>query len=244
MLKEIHITKKIPRLLLAHAEPYLEAIPGVEILWPDRSFSAVYDLSLSGFYVDARRQLGAVKMDQLTELRLKLPTLAESIPFKVRLVKMQGAAAGFVFENMGLENRLTLEQSLKDQIVTHSLKEIPVAQLPVALRGSLWLHGAFDTNLLLWFSSDSRQIEKAIVESDNLIWKYEAGSVSLLKTLPTILESQEYLNAAEIVQASGRKVSMGASWMERLMRVLELVNERRGGDLSGLLILMRHQRAH
>jgi hypothetical protein len=245
LLKEIKLNKKVPRLLLAHAEEYFEAIPGVEVLWPDRSYSSVFDLSLSGFAVDARAQLGNLKLDQAMELRLKLPGLAETIPFRVRLVRLKTRYAGFVFENLGLENRLTLEQPLKDQIVADSLKEIPSAQLPQGLVGNVWLHGAFDTNVILTFDSGRLEIENALVESDNLIWKYDFGSVTLHKTLPTTDETQTYLNPEELNgSAAGRKVSMGASWMGRLIRVLEVVNERRGGDLSGLLILLRIQREH
>jgi hypothetical protein len=245
LLKEIKLNKKVPRLLLAHAEEYFEAIPGVEVLWPDRTYSPVFDLSLSGFAVDASTQLGSLKPEQTMELRLKLPTLAETIPFRVRLVRLKTRYAGFVFENLGLENRLTLEQTLKDQIVADSVKEIPTSQLPQGLSGNIWLHGAFDTNIILTFDPGRLEIENALVESDNLIWKYDFGAVTLHKTLPTTDEAQTYFSPEELgTAAGGRKVSMGASWMGRLIRVLETVNERRGGDLAGLLVLLRTQRAH
>ncbi len=245
MLKEIKLTKKVPRLLLAHQEEYFEAIPGVEALWPNRSYSQVFDLSLSGLAVDATAMIGSLKLDQVFELRLKLPGLSETIPFQVRVVRLKARYAGLVFENMGIENRLTLEQSLKDKIVADSLKEIPASQLPSHLSASLWLHGAFDTNVILSFTDGRLEIERALVESDNLIWKYDLGTVTLHKTLPTSEEGSLYLKPEDLTtSSSARKVSMGASWMGRLIRVLENVNERRGGDLAGLLVLLRSQRAH
>jgi hypothetical protein len=164
VLKEIKAIKKIPRLLLAHDETYFEAIPGVEALWPDRSFSPIYDLSLSGLAVDASAQIGSLKINQIIDLRLKIPGLEETLPFKVRLVKMKAPRyAGFVFENLSFDNRLALEQATKDLIVTESLKSIPVAQLPAALQCDLWLHGAFDTNVMLWFETDRLAVKKALV---------------------------------------------------------------------------------
>ncbi|MGZ5279797.1 MAG: PilZ domain-containing protein [Pseudobdellovibrionaceae bacterium] len=245
MLKEFKATKKIPRLLLAHADTYFEAIPGVEVLWPDRSFSAVYDLSLSGLAVDAGAQVGSLKLDQVMELRLKVPGLAATLPFKVRMVRLKAPRyAGFVFENVGIENRLVLEQITKDKIVIDSLKDIPPQELPQDLQGQQWIHGAFDTNLILWFQPERLEVSKALVEYDNLIWMYDAGSVFLQKSLPNADENQNYLKSQELFVKTAVKVSMGASWMERLIRVIEAVNEKRAGELSGLLILLRSQRAH
>ncbi len=245
MFKEIKAIKKIPRLLLAHDETYSEAIPGVEALWPDRSYSAVYDLSLSGLSVDAHEQIGSLKPDQAMELRLKLPGLPETLPFRVRLVRMKAPRyAGFVLENVGFENRLALEQVTKDKIVSESMRDVPVAQLPQALQGNSWLHGAFDTNFILWFQPERLQVSKALIEYDNLIWMYDAGQIYLQKSLPNSEENQSYLKSQELFVKTSTKVSMGASWMGRLIRVVESVNEKRNGELAGLLMLLRSQRAH
>ncbi len=243
MLKEFRTTKKVPRLLLAHAEEYLEAIPEVQVLWPDRTYSAVYDLSLSGLSVDAHAQLGGLRLDQSLELRLKIPGQEETTPFKVRVVRLKANVAGFVFENTGFDNRLVLDQITKDQIVSDSMKEIPLSQLPEQLRGSLWLHGAFDTNVIVNFRAGRLEVEHAVVESDNTVWIYDNGAISVQKSAGTADESAAYFQASELLNPGPRKVSMGASWMDRVIRVLDQVNERRGGDLAGLLILLRSQRA-
>lgn len=245
MFKEIKSIKKIPRLLLAHQETYFEAIPGVEALWPDRTYSPVYDLGLSGLAVDAHAQIGSLKPDQVLQLRLKLPGLPETLPFQVRLVQLKAPRyAGFVLENLGFENRLALEQVTKDKIVIESLKDVPVAQLPQPLQGDLWLHGAFDTNFVMWFQAGRLEISKALIEYDNLIWMYDNGSVYLQKSLPNTEENQTYLKPQDLFVKTPTKVSMGASWMGRLIRVVEAINEKRNGELSGLLILLRSQRAH
>jgi hypothetical protein len=194
---------------------------------------------------DASEQIGSLKLNQIIDLRLKIPGLEETLPFKVRLVRLKAPRyAGFVFENVSFDNRLALEQVTKDLIVTESFKSIPVAQLPASLQCDLWLHGAFDTNVMLWFENDRLSVKKALVESDNLIWMYDAGQIFLQKSFPTSEENQSYFKAEELFTKTATKVSMGASWMDRLIRVLDQANERRGGDLAGLLILLRSQRAH
>jgi hypothetical protein len=73
---------------------------------------------------------------------------------------------------------------------------------------------------------------------------YDSGQIFLQKSLPTSEENQSYFKAEDLFTKTPTKVSMGASWMDRLIRVLDQANERRGGDLAGLLILLRGQRAH
>jgi hypothetical protein len=238
VLKEFSVSQKIPRLLKISLPESQQAIPGLEILWPSRQFSAVFDISLSGLQVAAEIPPGQLRLHQNLDLRLKIPGLEDSLPLKARVAQLHPGVVGLTFENGNFANRLVLEQPVKDAILQSSLRELPISALPASMNApKLWLHGAFDTNVILWDG-------KALIESENLIWMYDRGATFLQKSWPAIPEAQEYFNTEELFRTSRVKVSMGASWMDRVIRWIDKANQDRHGDLSELLQLLKSQRAH
>lgn len=234
-------TKKIPRVLLAHGEDFNQKLSGAYVIWPDRGQSELIDISLSGMSIGAEGRLTKVLQNQSVPFELRIVGVEETLPLKARLVQTRSQSLGFLFESISSEGRLTLEQAIKDRLVTDNLKPRSPADLPSESRGDLWLHGPFDTNVILWNQVGSEDLRRAHVEYDNLTWIYENGDVHLFKSSTAVSQNQSYFQSASSPVTGSGKVSMGASWPDRLLKVLDRVNEREG-SLSKLLLLLRRQR--
>jgi hypothetical protein len=215
--------RKVPRILLANSEEWAQAMAGVQLIWPNHHESAVFDLNYGGLIVSSQGYLERLKLHQSFEFKLKIRGLEDVVPLKARLIQIQPQTLGFIFESISTDNRLMIEQSVKDSLVAESLKELSQKSLPPHIRGDIWLHGPFDTNLIFSLGETSREIEKALIEYDNLIWRFEKGDVLLQKSVATADESQGYYSSAQVFTkgAISSRVSMGASWMGRLLKCLE-----------------------
>lgn len=225
MLLSVTASKKIPRFLLAGEINLLSSLSEVQALWPDKSESIIYDLSLSGMATSTNGRLSRVKPQESMEFRLRVKGYDDYIPVKARLVRIHSQYFGFLFESMSVEGRLVIDQLTKDRVIIDSIHEASQSSLLPQMRCDLWLHGAFDTNLLMWKSSDGESIEKALIEYENLIWCYDQGELSLLKSASAVEESQSYFNHHEVFARRG-KVSMGASWPDRLQKCLEKIQQQ------------------
>jgi hypothetical protein len=236
-------SKKIPRLLLAHGDQVLSPLPNLQVLWPGRTESDLYDISLSGMAISHNPPLSdKMKLHQSVDFNLRVKGLDDHISLKARLVKVHPQYLGFIFESMSIEGRLVIDQVTKDRIILETLREKSQEVLPTEMRGDIWLHGAFDTNLILWKSADGASLLKVLVEYENLTWVCRGDELILHKSPSAVDENQTYFNPSEVFSPV-RKVSQGASWMDRLIKVVEKLQDQRG-DLFVLLTLLKAHREH
>jgi len=214
VLLEIGRHKRIPRNLTAHSDSYFSPLGGVSFQWSDRSETPVFDLSFGGIALPSTGRLQALKVGQIHEGRLKVVGIAEPVPLKVRVITLTSQIIGFAFESMSTEGRLVLDQSVKEALILNSFKSIPATELPETDRPLAWFHGVFDTNLLLW----DVDADRFGFEFENLYLSYSHGSVTLTKTTAAHSEAKGYL--APYLHDS-TKVSMGASWLDRAIKILD-----------------------
>lgn len=254
MLSNLSQSKKIPRLFLVQGVPTLGSqlppMKGVRLLWPDylnRFESAVLDLSLSGIVVPSTQLLSKVKLGQSFDVKLKLEWdeggPANSVPLKARVVRMTGNVIGLVFESISIEGRLVLDQVAKDNLVQNHLNELSTEELSPHLRSDIWIHGPFDTNFFIWFKEDGN-LKQAVIEYDHLLWIYQDGKVSLERSVSASDEARGYLAPEALSGAApGRhsgRVSMGASWLDRLLKLMELTANP---QFLPLIQVLKHQRS-
>ncbi len=233
-------SKKVPRFLKAYSESLMQPLKNVKVLWPDRTESLVYDLSLGGMVVSAEGALGKYKLYDSFDFLLCLPQIDEPLVLTARIVSLNSQIAALNFESITVDRRLMLEQSFKDQLIYENLRSLPVTELPFDLQGQMWLHGPFDTNLILWTEPNSNQVYQSVIEYENLVWFLSEGDSILKKTVSAVEDSQKYLSLSDI-QHKGAKVSMGASWLDRLIKCLEKVQDERG-DVFQVLQWLKSQR--
>lgn len=233
-------SKKFPRLFLAHSDDVFQALPGVQMLLPSRQLSPVFDLSYAGIAISSSGLVGILKPGHYFPATLKLEGHKEPVALKLRVVKVTAKLIGFVFDTMATEGRLKLDQVIKDQLVVKNMRVLSSGHLQPALQADVWYHGPFDTNVFIWTKKDGPGIEKIILEYDNLIWIYTSGKVELQKSLSATDEAKGY--AAPIFETAGQKVSMGASWMDRLIKTIEQLPDSQG-YLKETLQLLKLQRS-
>lgn len=258
MLSTLTHSKKIPRLFLVQGfsalGSQLPAMKGVRLLWPDylnRFESEVLDLSLSGIVIPSTQLLSKVKLGQSFDVKLKLDweegVPANSVPLKSRVVRMTGKMIGLVFESISIEGRLVLDQAAKDNLVQNHLSELSTAELSPHLRSDVWIHGPFDTNFFIWFKEEGN-LKQVVIEYDHLLWIYQDGKVSLERSVSAGEEARGYLapealsggaSGVGLSPISGR-VSMGASWLDRLLKLMETTSNP---QFLPLIPVLKHQRS-
>ncbi|MEZ0392025.1 MAG: hypothetical protein ACAH59_07420 [Pseudobdellovibrionaceae bacterium] len=241
---EVRPGKKVPRLFLAQNHSLPAPLKGMEVLWPDRSESSVFDLSYSGMVIGANESQSRLRPGSSYDFHLRLAIFEDPLPFRAQVVHVGASSIGLFFDATFSENRLSFEQSTKDQILVENLKEWPLQKLPSELASDLWLHGPFDTNLIVKKRSGSEtEFERVLVEYDNLIWHYRPEEVIVQRSFSSVPEEKGYFSPKEIFDPKLNKVSMGASWLDRWIKLVEKLNDQRG-DLFSLLQLLKSQRAH
>lgn len=220
-------TKKIPRILLSSIKSTRIPLKNLSLMWPDRSRSDVYDLSLAGALISSQGQLTLRKPGQQFEVRLDLDDKGNSVFLKARIEGVSGDSIGLVFEALSAAHRLVIEQNVKDRILIQNLRAM--SESVIGLSGAQWFHGPFDTNIFLWQESPGFSLEKAIVEYDNLLWFFEEGRpVQVLKSGAATDAAKSYLHLPELSRLTAKSL-MGASWLDRLIKCLDVVIE--GGYL-------------
>lgn len=208
----------------------LSATPlkGVSWMWPDRSRSEVFDLSLAGALISAKGLLGKIKVDQHFEIRLDLDEKADnqrtSIFLKTKVAQISGNVIGLVFESLSSDRRLQIEQVVKDRLFIQNIHPVSQSMSVAHFAGAEWFHAPFDTNIFLWQSNPGYSLEKAIVEYDNCLWIFEQDHpVQVFKSGAATDPAKGYLHIPDILQNSGVKISVGASWLDRLNKCLEII---------------------
>lgn len=248
MFLGVNHSKKMPRLFLAQLDGDMPYMKGVTVLWPDRSESAVCDLSFAGIVVASQGRLGQKwKLGQTTDLRLKIEGVSEYIPLKVCLQKMMARGMCFSFETMSSLGRLVLEQAVKDRIVCENISTMRSAQLHPSLHCDLWLHGPFETNFLLWTDSQTGQIRQAIVEYDHLLWIYEPlAETRIRRSSAASEEAKGYFCTYDVLLQQPDRVAMGASWLDRLLSLTKAIasENENSRQLAYLIQLLQADRSH
>ncbi len=257
MLLGFTSSRKLPRLFLIQGLPgnddQFVPIKGVKVIWPEslqRHESAVLDLSLAGLAIQGSGLIAKVKMGQSFDLRLKIEGNSEDLILKSRIVRMSGKMIGVVFESISAQGRMVLDQTIKDRLIESSMQCFSTADLHPTLQAPIWLHGPFDTNVFVWNKTQDGQvgadIAQALIEYDHLVWIYNEGKVSLQKTGSAIDETRGYLTP-DLMTAESAKISMGASWLDRLLKLLTAMELNQSVvqskvDLKVLQQILRSQR--
>lgn len=237
-------SRKLPRVLLASPREIFgaQALNSVQLIWPDHQESPVYDISHSGLVVGNQVTLLRPKLNQSFEFKLKIRGLEDLVSMKAQLMQIQETSFGFAFETFSVENRLIIEQNLKDAILSENLR---LMRTPFSLLGGLdeiWLHGPFDTNLNFRLNSNLA-VDFAQFEYDNVIWRIENSEISIQKSPAKLGEDQAYSSK---IEKSLAKVSLGASWMERLIKCFEragprLLEENSNLNLKPVIEILKQQ---
>lgn len=234
-------TKKMPRLFLIQGlTGGMPSLSGVKVQWPfelSHLESEVLDLSLSGLATQGAGVPAKLKLGQSFEVKLKVEGVREPVMLKVRVVRLQGQLVGLAMESISTEGRLTLDQPVKDRLVSENIHQLSPAELSSEFHAATWFHGPFDTNFFLWFKPDGT-LKDALIEYDHLIWMYQEGKIHLQKTGSATEENKGYLEIAS--SAGAGKVSMGASWLDRLLKVME--HGPQEASLKALSQILRSQR--
>ncbi len=247
MFIDVASSKKTPRIFLNPKSLEKTPMPGVSWMWPDRSRSSVYNLSLAGMLVSAKGYVGKLKTGEQFESRLDLDEKGTSIQVKVRVEKISATTLSLSFESLSADRRLIIEQGLRDRILIQNLKKMDdVSGLPLQMQTAQWFHGPFDTNFFLWQLNPGYSMEKAIVEYDNLICVFEEGkSLQIYKSGAATEAAKGYFPNLTTTSA-GMKIAMGASWLDRLAKCLDIWIE--GGyfpaDAESLRILKHTFKVH
>lgn len=223
MFIEVASQKKTPRIFLNPQAPANEPLPGVSWMWPDRSRSQVFDLSLAGMLVSSKGYVGKLKLNEQFDSRLDLDEKGTSIQVKVRVEKISADLLSLSFESLSADRRLIIEQGLKDRILIQNLKKMKAtAGLPAQMQGADWFHGPFDTNFFLWQLNPGYSLEKAIVEYDHLLVLFEEGkALQVFKSGSATEAAKGYLPTLNS-NPSGMKIAMGASWLDRLSKCMDI----------------------
>lgn len=215
---DLNSRRKFPRLFLAQLEMHQsELLQDVKIQWPDRSFSGVSDMSYAGLVVPSQGLVTKMKLGQILDCRLRLDNVKEALPLKLRVMRLTAQSLFLTMDSISTEGRIQLDQPVKDDLVIKNLQRKDVSLLMQPMRGDLWWHGPFDTNFVLWKKPDGGLL-KALFEYDSLVMFIDDGKLSLAKSASTTEESQGYAGAW--MAPPMNKVAMGASWMDRLHKIV------------------------
>lgn len=213
-------------------EPLME---GLEFVWSDRSLSFIKDISFSGITIHGRGHIGKAKVGEPITARLRLED-GSYLPLQLLIQKISANQIAFEFENP-VGGRITLEQSLKDQIIARNMRELIPTKLFGAHKPDLWLHGPFDTNVLIWQNEDRLSSRKFIIEYDHLVLIDNAeatmatagdSSLSMAKSQPSTLSMAKSQSSCEptqnyfspLFEQKVSRVSLGSTYYPRLFRVL------------------------
>lgn len=217
--------KRSPRILLALDDDNLTPLPGVTLQWPNRSESAVFDLNFAGLAVSTdvvslagTTRIEKIKMGHAFDLALKIAGLEDPLPVKLKVVKLTAKIIGFAFDTISATGRLAIEQTMKDALICLNLRPDSTLRLHPHLKADSWWHGPFDTNIFIWRSADD-SLKKMVVEYDNLVWIFDQGEISIVRSMSAVSEAQGYL--PNHFETSLQKMAMGNGWKARLVRVLE-----------------------
>lgn len=217
MLMDVNPSHRTPRLFQNPNDGDLVPMAGVTVHWEDRTTSDVYDISLSGILISARGRLGKLRLGENIDLQMSILGMPEPLILKVYVRTLSAETAGFAFAPNQMEGRFTIDQGMKDLLILENLKQkSPKSFYPHFQNCSLWLTGPFDTNLFVFENPKSLEF---VCEYEQLVLFYKDGKPTLLRSVTSTEESKGYLSPFLYPQKG--TVKMGASWLSRLIRLLE-----------------------
>lgn len=216
--------RRYPRLFMAHKDEAYSNIVGAKVIWPNGHLSQVLDMSYAGIAVSPQGILSSIKDGQELQVQLKIGD-SDAFALQVKVVRVSAALIGLKIETTSVEGRLKIDQHLKDQIVGHHTRKVSPELLHPSAKSQSWYHGPFDTNIFLW-KDDQSAISKVLIEYDNLILSLENGQYDVVRSYSANEETKGY--AAPYMDKNSPRVSMGASWLDRLKKLLVQVEDPEG----------------
>ncbi len=229
--------RKFPRLFLANEEQQLTSMAGVLLVLPDRTYLPVLGISSAGLMISPAGILSKIRLGQFLDCKVKFLSqmgMGEIPHARFRVIRLTSTVASLALDSLNFEERLRIEQTQKDFLIFSNIKAHDTRVLPANFREAQWWQGPFDTNFLIWKNKETHLefFQKAIFEYDGIILtvnsfdsrKSEDWSWSLKKSVTTVDEARGY--AAPWLELESQKISMGASWSSRLVRLLETSSKK------------------
>jgi len=240
---ELSSKRRFPRLFMSVSEGRSNPLHGVLLALPDRTHVPVLDLSVAGIVISPSGVLSQLRLGQQLVCKLKTATVTpEPMFLQLKLVRLTATSACLLMESISAEHRLKLDQTSKDRLVAANLREhsnvgMLASLRPVPNEVVRWWHGPLDTNLVLWRRAGD-VLERAIIEYDGILLRWEAGVdsglVELRQSLPASDESKGYGSIWH--NPEGPRVSLGQNWRERLQKVLLNVPASQQGAAADLAV--------
>lgn len=249
--------RRFPRLFLASKEDQLQPLTGVLLALPDRTYLPVLGLSSAGIMISPTGILGKIRLGQILDCRLRFAQppirktnfvtemgasfgsvhIQEPILLRLKVMRLTSLVACLVLDSANFEDRLKVEQGLKDHFIFSNIKAMDVSNLPFQFREAQWWGAPFDTNFLAWSQPKDQsgstlpQWIKLIYEYDGVVLtmtdldlsKAKRPVISLKRSLPNVDEARGY--CLPWLESEAQKISIGASWKARLCRLLESSSE-------------------
>jgi hypothetical protein len=243
----LQLRRKTPRVSLAFDPGFLIPLEGISVLWGDRSQTRIFDLSLTGMVLEnsgaLKKLLQRSRQGSLFSVELRFEGSQNSVgnagiqeerlALDLRVVEMGQEYVSAVIDAISSEGRVRLSQTLKDAFVIQNFRPQNSADQMRRLHPDFahwnWYHGPFDTNLLILRDvGENSEINSMILEYDTLFLRYKSPSVgdaelSLQKSYAMAELGEGYSQMWQKNQS--QKVSMGASWSERLEKMMETLHQ-------------------
>jgi hypothetical protein len=215
LIRQITGKRKLPRLFMLERT---QSLSQVLLMLPDRTHLPVLGLSLAGLIISPVGYLSKLRVGQILEGKLKVAGVDDPVILNLRLIRLFPQSAFFMMESISTAHRLSLEQNVKDRLIFGNLQEMSSQVLHPQFQGGRFWQGPFDTNFIYWQSPTSAVIDRALIEYDGLVLIVDGENYTLKKSVPASDESKGY--AGPWLASEQLKVSMGTSWKERLIRLL------------------------
>jgi hypothetical protein len=121
-----------------------------------------------------------------------------------------------MIDSISADGRLKLAQEMKDRFVVENLRRGLVRRLHPEFHGFEWIHGPFDTNLLV--ERKNGEVQSLVLEYDTLLVRWMGESVEVMKSFAMAEDAEGYSHLWK--KPRGQKVAIGASWADRLANLL------------------------
>lgn len=212
--------KKIPRIMLLNTQDLedTKTVQGALLMMPDQTHLPIVSMNFAGISISPVGYVNKLRLGQSLDCKLKVQGMWSPIELRLKVIKISHKEIHFMIDVDSTKNRIALEQKIKDGLIFSSLRMLNAEQLPVQFQGAYWVNSLFDTNFLFWKKMDSPLVERAIIEYDGLCLIYDHSGWFLQKSTHSLDESSDYVGPW--LTQSEQKISMGASWSERLVRLL------------------------
>lgn len=210
------ISKNLPRVALLQDEEFLRPLVGVTALWSDWSETGASDISLNGvnllkegFLIPVVNKL---KSDGFFNIVLKIKKTNERIPLELKVLSSGSRVVSSMIDGLSTQFRLRLGQEVKDQLLTQNFNRHSSQLLPSQFHECQWFHGPFDTNILLGQ-------DFSLFEYDNVIVRIHKTTIEICKSISSVESGQSYAQVWQ--ETSLQRVSLGAGWLSRLIKVID-----------------------